>query len=110
MTIGDLLLSLEMLRRTPLLCEVGEIDSYRGNYHNMYFDSSKTKKMFVSEFIEHISKSLGTFKVGYKGGEFICHHDCEIYLSTYGATGRLITGLIIKNGEISFEVGYDYNL
>jgi hypothetical protein len=109
MTLGDLLLSLEMLRSTPLLCEVGEIDSYRGNYHDMYIDSNDTKKMFVSEFIEHICKNLGTFKEGYKGGEFICHHDCEIYLSTYGVTGGLITGLIIKKGEISFEVDYDYN-
>ena len=79
------------------------VDSYRGYYDDAEltgFVNSKKEEVTVKELRERITSQLGTFMIGYKGGEFAFTLQTWLWAGEYGSTLEYaVVGLEWRDNE-----------
>ena len=66
------------------------LDSYRGYYEHVAMeDEGHTTG---NQLAAMIRGRLGTTMHGYKGGDYLVHERCQVFLAGYGHTGPMLVG------------------
>jgi hypothetical protein len=92
MTLGKLILTLELLDSDREISGIGEPDSYRGYYSDLAFKPTD-KKVTVEALFKLCQNCMGREFTGYKGGEFLMGENTPLWIASYGDCGNRLMGL-----------------
>lgn len=88
-----------------------EFCSYRGYYKHLAVAESVGRNMSVVSFQNLLANQIGMTYQGYKGGDYTMHEGTELFVSTYGRTGKWVVGIEVdEDGGVSLKTSdTDFN-
>ncbi len=109
-TLGQMIEALEALPLEMTVEGVGELESYRGYYSDLSFESSGAVRVTVSEVLADCRAAMGSCFTGYKGGDFYMTANTVLWDSPYGAaSGLKVMGLDVTDGVVRLRTESDYD-
>ena len=67
------------------------VDSYRGYYDHVAMEPA-VGGISGALLHERLARLIGTTMQGYKGGDYLVHEGCQVFLAYYGETGPMLVG------------------
>lgn len=100
-TLGQMIEALEALPEDMPVEAIGELESYRGYYSDLSFDTGSTSHPTVVDVLEDCREAMGSSFTGYKGGDFWMTGNTPLWDSAYGrASGLKVMGLDVRDGVV----------
>lgn len=103
-TLGQMIEALEALPPDTSVEGVGRLESYRGYYSDLAFETdgaSGASSQAAVEVLADCRQALGTCFTGYKGGDFWMTGNTPLWDSPYGdASGLKVMGLKEQDGVV----------
>lgn len=102
LTLGQMIDKLKHLHPDTLAVGFGDLNSYRGYYHDLAFEPSDKEKP-ISTLLAQCQAAMGEIFHGYKGGEYQMGRNTPLWISEYGSViGMKLVDLTINmNGRLT---------
>lgn len=103
-TLGQMIEALEALPPETPVEGVGDLESYRGYYSDLAFETSGASPRTAENVLADCHAALGSCFTGYKGGDFWMTKNTVLWDSPYGdSTGLKVMGLDVTDGVVHLK-------
>ena len=104
-TLGQMIEALETLPSETPVEGVGDLESYRGYYSDLSFETSGASERTVERVLADCRAALGACFTGYKGGDFWMTGNTPLWDSPYGdSSGLKLMGLDVRDGVVRLRI------